>query len=433
MAMRNYLKNFVLVFFVGLLNQACIKNICAASHSASTDITTQGKDSAIQKIWRIISIIAANTNQPTLSTKMGNILQKEELNTLELNEDTTFANFVKTIKADNLFNLITSGVKVEHKTFVCVKVEEKSQTIAQALKNICNTTVGKLLIVRLLIALKKNFNEDVSSYALYLEEGPRCRVYQHYVKDARVNDNIQKEHDSKQRKTNYSVITLNLDLLKEIRYTLFYTCSTSDSILMSSNLDSSLENVDVALFHEMVHIFHLFTPAEEEGETPLPSRHSIYSAGQDDEGLYNIVSHKLFKYYYEHFINSRSKIKDKAYWCAHLMPWHNLTNEECYRINFEEMLTIAGLPVNETAYQPGDELSENLYRAEKGLQLRFGHKLFTYYESNKIYEKVKLCVQNNLKELGLVYEEKLSKETSRYEQKKACQDKKVLMACVTLL
>lgn len=417
MAMRNFSKNFLLVFFVVLLNQACIENICAASNPLLSNITNQVEDLDIQRMWRIISAIAKNCGQPALDDLMERMLTKEELYGLKVDGSITFACFVKSIKWDALFKLINSGVKVEDSTFVCVKVgTERNNEITAALRQICQQNVGKLLIVRLLIALKRNF-QNVSSYTLYLEEGPLCHVYQHYVKGARVNDNIQKRSDKNRRNTNYSVITLNLDLLKEIRYTLFCDSSISDSILMSDDSYPEFDNIDVALFHEMVHVFHLFTPADEDDDIAVSSKHSIYLAGQDDDGSYNIALHKLFRYYYKHFIDLRSRIKDEALLCAHLMPWHNFTNENCYRVNFEEMLTIAGLPPDAEGYQPGDELSENLYRAERGLPLRFGHKLFTYYESGKIYEKVKSCVQDTLNKFELAYEDTFPKQTERYEQK----------------
>ena len=309
-----------------------------------------------------------------------------------------------------MFELVTSNRGQNRDLLPIIFINDGNESrIEKALHDICYKVSGRLLLIRLRIALKINF-PHVRDYSLYIEPGSSCCVFQHYVPQAEVNDNKLKRKDLLRNK-NYTIITLDFDILKKLRYTLFSSSEpNNDIILMTSGLDQNLENVDIALFHEMVHVFHLFqSRGYENGKASVFSTHSLYQCGgffedKAQEPIIDITKHPLFKYYYA------QKIDDTKMWKVQMMPWHVWTNGKVYRVNFEEMLTIVGLPVDQCGYKPGDELSENLYRAEKGVPLRFGHKMFTYYESKKVYDNVKRCVEQNL---SILYNE----QNYKYEPK----------------
>lgn len=136
--------------------------------------------------------------------------------------------------------------------------------------------------------------------------------------------------------------------------------------------------LDVAIFHELVHWFHFLNDGE---------RAKQYKRGVCERLITEVNNHLLYSFYYE------GKNVELPETKASLFIWSSLTSDvPIYRVNFEEMLTICGLPSNKNGYKVGDELSENLYRAERGLPLRFGHKLMTFVESRSIKLKVYECI-----------------------------------------
>ncbi len=383
-AMKNILKKFLLIFVIGVLSQPCIENTCWGAECKD--------NTALNEILYTISKIDAQKNFND------NIdIYKKIDKAFELSKQQRFIEFISSLEGDKLFNLVTTKRKNESASAIFEIPNDKDEKIKNALKFICNQTTGKLLIVRLLVAVNKT-KKLTGNYTLTIKNGKECRA------------------------DNERSITLDLETLQELRYTLFSDCKQDNSILMTSNLDEKLENVDVALFHEMVHVFHGINSLKNVG-SEISKKLVYYKNGCTNSGISNVVKHPLFKYYFENFIGTRQKIDDHVNLGAQMMPWHVLTTEKVYRVNFEEMLTIAGLPIDAEGYEPGDELSENLYRAEKGLPLRFGHRMFTYYESSKVHEKVKKCVVINLKKIGVIqssgqYKENPSKaETEKYGQK----------------
>jgi hypothetical protein len=117
-----------------------------------------------------------------------------------------------------------------------------------------------------------------------------------------------------------------------------------------------------------------------------PSRSKI---GEMPDGTISVKEHPLFLCYYG---DHRSCSINTDNWKTSLIVWNNSADirklPPQIRVNFEEMLTICGLPENASGYIPRDELSENLYRAELGLPLRFGHRVITFIEDEAIFRRV---------------------------------------------
>ena len=63
-----------------------------------------------------------------------------------------------------------------------------------------------------------------------------------------------------------------------------------------------------------------------------------------------------------------------------------------YSVNFEEIRTILGVPMNCHAYKNGDDLSENLYRSCCKQPLRFGHSRSAFFEDRDVVSKVQQAI-----------------------------------------
>lgn len=139
--------------------------------------------------------------------------------------------------------------------------------------------------------------------------------------------------------------------------------------------------LDIAMFHEMVHWFH---------HLRNPNRNYI-EINFDRSRHFNNVS--LSQYYWKNIdycCNSWNSTKEQNYarvWSTG-MPSH---------LNFEEMRTLLGMPHSslDQDYLNGDDLSENLYRICKGLLLRFGYTGDCFYEDRKVIDRViNSCINN---------------------------------------
>ena len=233
--------------------------------------------------------------------------------------------------------------------------EEEKEEIEKAFFTIADSNVGKLLLKRIQIEIE-NLREKGHSPKLTIHKSNFHTSY-----------NIANKH--------FYALDILPELVGKLNFTLFNAGKASQPHLMYKEGEPQL---DVAIFHELVHWFHFLNDGKRAKE---------YKGGR--EGLITKVdNHPLYSFYYE---GKDVKLPETK---ASLFIWSSLTSDvvPTYRVNFEEMLTICGLPSNKHGYKVGDELSENLYRAEKGLPLRFGHKLMTFVESRSIKLKVYECI-----------------------------------------
>jgi hypothetical protein len=141
-----------------------------------------------------------------------------------------------------------------------------------------------------------------------------------------------------------------------------------------TDIVSCYKTLDVSLFHEMLHWYHrLRTPQRQIDEENI---------GQPlvDRDLH-LDDYSLGQYYWANI---------------EMQPDQRTISEYAWRFNptpnasFEEMRTILGVYSDIEEYKEGDDISENLYRKNKGIPLRYGHIIAKngFYEDNRIIDKV---------------------------------------------
>lgn len=233
--------------------------------------------------------------------------------------------------------------------------------VRAALKKIADNVIGKLLLYRILIEAKKQ------PFSLYITSAP---AFFNVAWD---------------QKNNIYGLGLSPKLSNKLNFPVFSDVKSDSTVMYGENEPG----LDLAIFHELVHLFHKLNNYK---------RSINYSSGKDMSESSDIRRHPLFLYYYGN--HTACDIKEDDRWKTSLFIWSALKLGNRGRVNFEEMLTICGLPMENSI---GDELSENLYRASKKLPLRFGHKLLTFVESNAVKRKVIECIgyyYSKFKELG---------------------------------
>ena len=238
----------------------------------------------------------------------------------------------------------------------------EAEQVRAAFEKIANNTIGKPLLYRILIEAKKK------PFFLYITSAP---AFFNAAWD---------------QKNGIYGLGLSPQLSNKLSFPVFSN-TEADSTVMYAEKEPDL---DLAMFHELVHLFHKLNNY----------RRSInYSSGKDGvSGSSDVRQHPLFLHYYGD--HKACDIKKDDRWKTSLFIWSALNPDNQSRVNFEEMLTICGFPMENST---GDELSENLYRASKRLPLRFGHKLFTFVESEAIKQKVIECIgyyYSKFKKLG---------------------------------
>lgn len=242
--------------------------------------------------------------------------------------------------------------------------QNEEEQIKEAFEKIADNTIGKLLLYRILIEAQKN------PFSLYIINAPAF---------------FNTPWD---QKSSIYGLGLSLKLSNKLNFPVFSNIEPDSTVMYAENEP----DLDLAIFHELVHLFHKLNHYE---------RSIGYSSGKDGSGSSDIRRHPLFLHYYGD--HKACDIKKDDRWKTSLYVWSSLKPDNQERVNFEEMLTICGLPDTEFGYLYGDELSENLYRASKNIPLRFGHKLFSFVENKVIKQKVIESIDHyytTFKELG---------------------------------
>jgi hypothetical protein len=265
-----------------------------------------------------------------------------------------------------------------HDALTKLKIEVRKEygertIILSSFQKLMETKVGKLLLTRILVAIKKidTSPSDSRCPRIVIGYGDKFSVSHgdngKSILRIRMNDkavpafNLVKEHDK---------------LVLPVKFSLFNKPTNCMSLMHTENKAS----LDLIIFHEMIHWLHKLDNLK------FLSRSKI---GEMPDETISVKDHPLFLYYYG---DHRSCSISTDNWKTSLIVWNNLADirklPPQIRVNFEEMLTICGLPENASGYIFGDELSENLYRAELGLPLRFGHRVITFIEDEAIFRRV---------------------------------------------
>lgn len=159
---------------------------------------------------------------------------------------------------------------------------------------------------------------------------------------------------------------------------LTYYCAAPEPIALARDQDRRA----VALFHELLHWYHFLRN---------PARYGTEVGGADMHApralsLANTDPDTVADYFWDVLDNNPAPGQPPAamghqVWKASMLPWIKVNGSEVC-VNLEEIRTILGLPwdaeaedfLRTSSFLEGDELSENLFRMELGLPLRFGHR-----------------------------------------------------------
>lgn len=271
-----------------------------------------------------------------------------------------------------------------------LKEYSKRISILSAFRKLMETKSGKLLLIRILVAIKK------------IDQNPEDPRYPRIVIGYGEKFSISREENGKSTLkillNDEAVSAFHLEhdqisnsLVLPIKFPLFNKPVNGGSFMHTKDKVP----LDLIIFHEMVHWLHKLDNLKYLSRS---------KTGQMADGTISVKDHPLFLYYYG---DHRSCSINTDNWKTSLIIWNN--SADVHRlppqvhVNFEEMLTICGLRRDAWGYIPGDELSENLYRAELKLPLRFGHRVITFIENEEVYEKVYDCAKYYCDILGIVF------------------------------
>ncbi len=378
--MKNILRKILLLFVFGILSQPCVENTCFASKPIK-DLNAISKLSK-KDIWDIIVEIAKSDKQPELGTNIGKLIEGNAtlLNQCESFKDVTFAEFVKNLSGDTLVDAFTTKTFYSldsdwnEKEWKYVEINKNiEEKINDTLKQIASNPAGKLLIVRLLIQIDIREKESLPVISKQIT----------FLNQNKENDSFCFRNCSYGEYDELYIICAFDDLK-----------SAGDVVLTNVNsANYEFKSIapgipeDVALFHEMLHMYHYLNDMD---------KHNRYRMSLNEDELMAPNDNPVFKYYFENI----KEINDEV------IVWkiEMLKEEPKYTINCEELLTICGLSPDVKGYEPGDELSENLYRFfREEKSFRFGHTVMNFNCSRKTINKLVDSLQKILNKFGTGY------------------------------
>lgn len=135
---------------------------------------------------------------------------------------------------------------------------------------------------------------------------------------------------------------------------------------------------DVGLLHELIHWYHFLRDPKRYAKEYNAENGAvkIYGKKLGEEG----IAIPIGSYYWP-----QQELSDKWRWSA--VPWVVLCGNNLV-VDFEEIRTILGSHTSISKYLAGDDISENLYRSCIGEPLRFGHAGVAFYEDKSVIDKV---------------------------------------------
>jgi hypothetical protein len=134
--------------------------------------------------------------------------------------------------------------------------------------------------------------------------------------------------------------------------------------------------LDVVIFHEMIHWFH---------HLRNPKRYYEEINSGDTKSFNSMLP--IHQYYWDGIAIGQTNQNYKRIWSAGNFNAH---------LDFEEMRNLLGMPHDFVQNcLRGDDLSENLYRINRGLPLRFGYSGTSFYEDKRVIDRViNACMGN---------------------------------------
>ncbi|MDR0678272.1 MAG: hypothetical protein LBF44_01900 [Holosporaceae bacterium] len=234
----------------------------------------------------------------------------------------------------------------------------KKELFIKKFRKIASTSVGRVLLYRVLIELRRQSRRDVAGsieimYGTFsFESGDHASVsFFHEIKEqwAIGNEKITKTDQ----------------------------VATKGTVIVQVPLHTS-KPLDIALLHEMIHWFHyLKDPDRYKKEV------SFVESSQNDK----ISNNDICRYYWSE-LSKLTAQKDEV--GVQLLKKIWSLNGFALSGNFEEIRTILGMTQNVRGYQNGDDISENLYRRERHFPLRYGYNVGRLWEDKSVIDKIAL-------------------------------------------
>lgn len=278
----------------------------------------------------------------------------------------------------------------------------KKQFFIDNFRKIASTSVGRVLLYRLLIEIRrvdKNGNGG--------EENNKC-----YIKFIAQRNKLRTLH-IKFYENGFPLFTENL-LNSKFPGIYISPKDAYSSLITNSKQDGGRvitfkqkSDLDVNLFHELCHWLHsLINYERKEKRTREKWIYKINNNELPRSAL--MLDIGLFFYGYLDGNIDRAKISNKCWWGES----YDFMLEKSFDVtNFEEMHTILGAHASfYDKYINGDDLCENLYRAERNLPLRFGHCGKdgiggNFIEDENVIERVIKITKLNLSKYEKIYNE----------------------------
>jgi hypothetical protein len=267
-------------------------------------------------------------------------------------------------------------------------------------QKIASTPVGRVLLYRLLIEIRRSYvNKNYSKiykdseYDVIKNENPMFICDRNQARSLKIG--IADEHQLISGFDDKSTLTM----FNHVNSMIYIANSEAKNKDLSSIAIGQATNgyreiipiqdnyiLDTIIFHEMVHWYHFLR------NRARFCKEIIYCSG--------LKTYFLGRYYYGGmreglFHNESESITSAKTWGKKL----NFRKDPA--IEFEEMRTIVGVPRLSEFYFEGDDISENLYRMCIGKDLRFGHIPLEYYEDERVVAKaISVCALAYLLYIG---------------------------------
>lgn len=306
--------------------------------------------------------------------KMFGVIDKSGGNS-DNNDDYIKAGYDKTNIAFKIID-ISSLLSTDDQKELPKRYDSQKDAFVKNFRKIASTSVGRVLLYRILLEIRRtnggdgSQGEDIESTLLKNDVKLRNNLRHISIKWSTLSNKFCWSGD-----INFGV---NSPLLRATTVLKDPKPINGRSIYKILNYPKT---DDVGLFHEMIHWYHCLRDIKR-----------IIIENTAHNGLVNLHGTNVVKNTNEvPFANHYWPGHSSVDWKGSALPWVGKFGD-CLVVNFEEIRTILGVPMNCPAYKNGDDLSENLYRSCCKQPLRFGHSRSAFFEDRDVVSKVQQAI-----------------------------------------
>lgn len=261
-----------------------------------------------------------------------------------------------------------------------------SEDFTTAFRKIASTGVGRVLLYRILIEVRRRrFTDNVGCF----EQGITS-INNVQVRNASRSIIISFANGNSFKET--TIKKINGDIFSNTRpefdkqAKINFDDSEKTTIVVGKKNQQSCflyperRSVDIALFHEMCHWYHFLRNTD---------RLTWENAGENKLG--GLLQHTIGQYFYRDL----DGMDDPGRITVSAQSWGRSRGGLTDIITYEEMRNILGAPKDEH-YIEGDDLSENLYRAYVQTYMCFSHSDDKYFEDASVVDKARRLAEDDL-------------------------------------